>query len=313
MHFAHQVVRAQHPAHVHGQRQRDAHRKPFRYGHDDQRNGYHEVLQYLGGDRQPIGAEQIADDHALDEQRDERNDRQRYTYPSDQFRQLLQLQVQRGLLLAFDRGLFGYVAELGRVADGRDRHRAVSFDYRRAAHRMIRRIGSLGIEVSRVGRLVDLRFAGQRRLVDLQRDGFRQPSVGWYFLAALQDHRVADYDVALGYLGHVAVADDLDRRVVVGAVQHVEFFHRVVLEPEGDARGEEDCAEDTDRLGELVMDESYAERKQGGDQQDADHRIVELLEKEPPQRLAFGRGQHVGSVPLPALLDFGSGEPFRVV
>ena len=113
----------------------------------------------------------------------------------------------------------------------------------------------------------------------------------------------------LGYLGHVAVADDLDRRVVVGAVQHVEFLHRVVLEPEGDARGEEDCAEDADRLGELVVDESYAERKQGGDQQDADHRIVELFEKEPPQRLAFGRGQHVGSVPLPALLDFGSGEP----
>lgn len=150
-------------------------------------------------------------------------------------------------------------------------------------------MGSLGIEVSRVGRLVDLRFAGQRRLVDLQRDGLRQPSVGGHFSPLCRDHRVADYDVALGHLGHVATS----RTTLTGVSSLVLFstskiFIASYSNQKATPVAEEDCAEDTDRLGELVVDESYAERKQGGDQQDADHRIVELLEKEPHSDLRLG-------------------------
>ena len=112
----------------------------------------------------------------------------------------------------------------------------MSLHYRRTAHDVIRGIGCLGIEVVRIDGFVDLKFSGQGRFVDLQRNGFDQLSVGGNLLAALEQDDIAYDDLLFRNFAHLAVADDLNRSVIVRAVEQIEFFHRIVFEPESDAR-----------------------------------------------------------------------------
>ena len=44
VHFAHEIVGAEHTTHTIGQTQCDGHRKSFGYGYHDERHGYHERL-----------------------------------------------------------------------------------------------------------------------------------------------------------------------------------------------------------------------------------------------------------------------------
>ena len=311
VHFPDEVIRTEHPPHVDRERQRDAHRQSFRHGHDDQRDGYHEVLQHFGCDGQPVGRQQVARQHTFDDQRCERDDRQRDADASDQLRQALQLQVQRGLFIALDGGLFGDFAEFGGVPYGGHLHDAMAFDHGRSAHDVVGRISRFFVEMGRVGRFADLRFPGQRRFVDLQRHGFLQNSVGRHLFAAFEQDDVADHDLFFRDLGDGSVADGFHRRVVVGAVQHVEFLHRVVFEPECDAGSQEDRAENADRFGEFIMYETDPERQHGRHQQDADDRIVEFFDEQAPQRFAFRRGEQVGAVLFAASDYFVLRESFQ--
>ena len=147
-----------------------------------------------------------------------------------------ELKVERGIFIAFDRRLFGNFSEFRSIADGKNLHDSVSLHYRRTAHDVIRGIGCLGIEVVRIDGFVDLKFSGQGRFVDLQRNGFDQLSVGGNLLAALEKDNIAYDDLLFRDFAHLAVADDLDRSVIVRAVEQIEFFHRIVFEPESDAR-----------------------------------------------------------------------------
>ena len=89
-----------------------------------------------------------------------------------------------------------------------------------------------------------------------------QPSVGGNLLSALENHHIPHHDVLFGNLHHLSVPDNLDRRIVVRAVEQVEFAHRIVFEPKGDARCQENRTEDSDRLGKFIVNETDPERQE---------------------------------------------------
>ncbi len=270
------------PAHVQGQAEGDAHGQSFGHGHDYQRDGHHEVFQDYLRNGQPlfpsrhvvrleVGIEVFRSEY------DEGQRRDGEACLADEVGQLCKLDVQRRLFLALFGGLACHLAYFGGVAHALDDHRAVAVGDGGPPHHAVRGIRGVCVEIGLVGCLVHHQFAGQARLVHLQRDSFDELSVGRDFLAGVQDDDVADDDVLAGYFVDFPAPQDGDGRFLAHLVQQVEFLVGVVFEVEADAGGQEDCEEDADGLGVLVFNDGDDEREDRSYQQDADDRVLEFF------------------------------------
>ena len=76
------------------------------------------------------------------------------------------------------------------------------------------------------------RFAGEGRLVDVERDSFEQLTVGGDLIAGVENHDVSDHYILAGNLHRVPVTDDLHRLVVVDLVEDGELLLGLVFEEE---------------------------------------------------------------------------------
>ena len=240
VHFADQVIGFQHAAHIDGQRQRHAHRQPLGHRNDNQRHRHHEILQHSLGNGQPIGLQQPLNPEAFHQQRHKSDNCQGNSGTADQFRKTLQLLVERRLFVALNGRLFGHLTEFSSVPDPLNNHDSMSFDHRRTAQYLVRRIGRIFMEMGRIDRFIDHRFTGQCRFVDLQRDSLLQRTIGRNLFSAFEQDNIPNNDILFWDLGHGTVTDNFDRRIVVGTVQQVEFAHSVVLEPKGDSGSQKD-------------------------------------------------------------------------
>ena len=308
VHLAHEVVGLEHPPHGHRQRQRDRHRKPLGNRHDDDGHRNHEDLQDVLGDRQPVAVEQPAHEDRLTQHHAEDQHRQEDAQTADQAREARQLAVERRLFVVLHGSLLRHPPGLRRVAHGRDDHHAVTVRHGRTPQHGIRRVGRLGVEVGLVDGFVHLGFAREGRFVDFQRHGLDQFAVGRDRLAALDVDHVAGNDVAAGDFADRTLAHHLDGDVVVDLIQPPEAPLGVPLEPEADACGEDDGTDDAHGFGEILVDEADGQRQHGGQQQDADDRIAEFFEQQPPHRIVFRRGDDIVAVLTPAFGDFLRGE-----
>ena len=161
--------------------------------------------------------------------------------------------------------------------------------------------------------LVHLGFARQGRFVDLQRHGLHQLAVGGDRLAALDVNHVAHDHLAARNLADRTVAHHLHRHVVIDPVEPPETPLGVPLEPESDAGGQNDGADNADRLGEVLVHESDGERQHGRQQQDANDRIAEFLGEQPPGRIVLRRRDDVVAMPFAALGDLSGSQSFGIV
>ena len=313
VHFAHEVVGLQHPSHGHRQRQRDRHRKPFGHGHDDDGHRNHEDLQNVLRDGQPVALEQPAREDRLSEHHAEDKRRKEDAQPADQTREARQLTVEGRLLFALHGRLLRDASGFGRIAHGRYDHHAVPVRHGRAAQHRVRGIGRLGVEVGFVDRLVHLGFARERRFVDFQRYGLDQFAVGGNRLAALDVDHVARDHVASRNFADRPFAHHLHGDVVVHLVEPPETPLGVPFEPESDAGGEDDGADDAHRFGEVLVDESDDERQHGGQQEDADDRVAEFFQQQAPGRIVLRRGDDVVAVAPAAFVDLRGSQSFGVV
>ena len=260
-------------------------------------------MEHLLRDGQPVLFKQVAHEDGLSEHHAEDQCREGDADAADELREARELPVERRRLVGLHRRLLGNASRLRMVAHGRYDQNAVAVGDGRAAQHDIRRIGSLRIEMSLVDRLVHLGFAREGRFVDLQRHGLYQLAVGRDRLAALDVDHVADNHLAARDLADRPVAHHLHRHVVIDAVQPPEPPLGVPLEPETHTRGEDDGADDADRLGKVAVHEADRQRQHGGQQQNADDRITELFEQQQPRRSILGRGDDVVAVRAPALCD----------
>ena len=121
-------------------------------------------------------------------------------------------------------------------------------------------------------------------------------SVGRHLVARFYDDDIADDDVAAGNLLHAAVAQHLDGLFLAQLRQHVEAACGIALKVEAHGGGQYDGGYDADGLDEVVLHESQHQRHRGGHEEYAHHRVLILLEIEPPHRLSAGRRQHVFAV-----------------
>ncbi len=101
------------------------------------------------------------------------------------------------------------------------------------------------------------RFAGEGRLVDVERHGLYQLAVSGHLVAGVEDDDVIHHDILAGYLHRVAVSDDLHRLVVVDLVEDGKFFLGLVFKEKRQARGQDDGDEYPYRLEK--DSESFAE------------------------------------------------------
>jgi len=207
-----------------------------------------------------------------------------------------ELYVERRLFLALFGGLSCHFSYFGGVAHPLHLHGAVSVGDGGSSHHAVGGVGGLVVEVGFVGGLVHHQFSGQARLVDLQRDGLHQLSVGRHFLAGVQYDDVAHDHVFSWNLVYFSVSDDGDGCFFSHLVEEVELLVGVVFKVESYARGEEDGEEYSDGFGILAFDDGDDEREYGSHQQDADDGVLEFLQVKFPYGRSFGWSQQVGSM-----------------
>ena len=308
VHLAHQVIRLQHPTHRQRQRERDTHRQPLRNSHHDQSHRNHKNTQQLLGSPDPIARRKLAAQVCLGEHRYEDRNRHCNTDLTDHPRKTRQLLIQRRRLFAGYGRLLGYPPRFGAVAHSLDDHLAVTVHDGRTAQQRIGRIGRLGIEKAFVGSLVHLRLARQRRFIDLERYGLHQLTVRRDRFAILDIHQVAHDHIASGHLGHLPVADDLDRNVVIHQIEPLEPPHGVQFEEKADTSGQNDGADNSDGFQELPIDKSHRQRQQRRYQQYLNNRIAELLGKQFPGRIPLAGRDEIIPMQTAALLHLGGSQ-----
>ncbi len=310
VHFAHEVVCAEHPAHVEREAQRHGHGQAFGHGHHDERHGRHEIRGEQAEHFEPVDFAPVIQPHKLVHRKhEERQHRHAERDAADEARQAPELSAE-GRVFGYERRRLPlHLAYFGSVAHGGDPHHAAPFHHHRGAQG---RVGGVGARLPvGAGRLRHGRLPRKARFVYLQRDGLEQLAVGGDFVALPEYHDVAHDDIAPGYFGNAARARHLDRRFASYGVQLLEAPRRVVLEVEGYARSEEHRAEDAHRLGVFALRDGYGERQAGGEEEYAYERVSELAEVEPERRGAAGRGEHVAPVRAARFGRFRFGEARR--
>ena len=129
-------------------------------------------------------------------------------------------------------------------------HHAVTVGHRCAAQCLIGGVGGFCVKFLGVGRLAHHRFAGQGRLIDLQRYGFDQSAVGWHLCTRTKDDDITHDDVALRHFGSNAVSHHLHGVFVAHCVQQVEGTIGFDFKPKSDTCSQDHGYKDTDGLEE---------------------------------------------------------------
>ena len=177
-------------------------------------------------------------------------------------------------------------------------------DYGRTTQHTVGGIRGLFVKVSFDGRFGNHRFAGQIRLIYLQRNSLEQRTVGRHFLARFQNDDIAHHHILAGYFLYVSVANYLDQRFFVDGVQQVELLVGIVFKEEADTRSQQNGGNDTDGFGVFVLDNRDYQRKQGCHQQYFYDRILKFLQIKFEKRRTFRRSQQVYSMRGAALAHF---------
>ena len=239
----------------------------------------------------------------------------------DEAAEAVELLVERRAHAVVDLRGNKHLTVLGMVADGFDLVQAVALHHLGAPEHAVGGVGRIFIEFIGVGALVGDGLTGERRLVDAEAHRLDQGAVGGYLHARVEDDEVAHDDVFLRHCRGIAVADNLDRLVVVDLIENGKLLVGLHLEIEGDARGQEDGNEDADGLEEdvgtlakgKILIAGDANRQDAGYEQNDNQWIVELLEELHPQRI-LGRGCEDVYTKLSAVgLHLCGGQPMIVM
>ena len=239
----------------------------------------------------------------------------------DEAAEAVELLVERRAHAVVDLRGNKHLTVLGMVADGFDLVQAVALHHLGAPEHAVGGVGRIFIEFIGVGALVGDGLTGERRLVDAEAHRLEQGAVGGYLHARVEDDEVAHDDVFLRHCRGIAVADNLDRLVVVDLIENGKLLVGLHLEIEGDARGQEDGNEDADGLEEdvgtlakgKILIAGDANRQDAGYEQNDNQWIVELLEELHPQRI-LGRGCEDVYTKLSAVgLHLSGGQPMIVM
>ena len=240
VHLAHQVVAGQHAPHAQGQAQGHTHGKAFGHRYHNQGHGQHHSLdEVLQGVDQALASKAAVD--VVDGQAPQHDGRAHdVAAPGYPAAQLVKLLHERGLEVVLNLGVGIDFAILGGIAHVGHLHHAMALAHARTAQQHVGGIGGLGVAVLLAVRLAGCRLAGERALVDGHLHAVEQLAVGRYFLAGIEQHHIAHYNVAAGHLGDFALAHDLDRGVVVHLVENVKFLVGVYLYKKTHHRGQHD-------------------------------------------------------------------------
>ena len=125
------------------------------------------------------------------------------------------------------------------VAHGKDTRRAVALKHGAALHYLIGRIGGIRVKVCRIGRLAALRLARERGLVEYQIHCLQQLGICRHLLARLEQDDIAHDHLTARHLMHIAVPNDLDRRIIVHLVEATESLLVLPLQNIAHTRGKQ--------------------------------------------------------------------------
>ena len=128
-------------------------------------------------------------------------------------------------------------------------------------------------------------------------------SVGRHLVACLHDDDIAYDHFSAWYLDDFSFTHHLHGLFLAQLGKHVKLAGCIALKDESDSCCQENGKDDTYCLYKILLDEGQYQRDDSGNQQDANHRVLILLQIQGPHRLSLGWCQHVLTMLKTALLD----------
>ena len=252
VHLAHQVVGLQHAAHAQRQAEGDTHRETFGHRHHDEGDGNHDGVQQVSRKVHPLKGLTVAkhEIHQESEHNDQSGDD--VAGHGDSMTQPVKLFVKWSPHLIINLSAPIHLAPFRSITYILHFEDAVPVDDGAAPADIVRRVSGFVVELLLPHRLVCHGLAGERRLVELQGDGFDEGAVGRNLVARVHKHHIAHYHVLSLDLGDETVAHDSHLLLVLGFVQDVELPIGTHLEGEAHAGGQHHCDEDAKRLPEHI-------------------------------------------------------------
>ena len=298
--FADDRIALGHIGHADGKHHRDHGRQTLGDGGHSQGDSHHEGGQH-GIQIKPPGGDQV-------EHKNEHADAQHQL--GQGLAQLVQLFLQRGLLLLGSGQRARDLAHLGIHAGAGDQRLAAAIDHRGAHITHVFAVAQghilLAVQVQRFDDLMHRHaLAGQGRFLDLQAGALQQAAVGGHCIAGFQHHHVTGHQL-VGMQQHLfAVAQHL----AGGGSHRLQGFNgRFGLALLVDAQDsvEQHHDQDDEHFGEAFAREVVGHRRdRSRHHQDDQHRVFQLFD-EPLQKRRFGcLLQAVGAVLLQAFRSLG--------
>ena len=149
-------------------------------------------------------------------------------------------------------------------------------------------------------------LTGQRRLLDLQRRGHEQATVGRHLVTCLEDDGVSGHELLGGNVAQLTAAADVghDHEHLL---QGGDALGRLALLVQAEDRVDHGHAEDDEARAELLQRDDAHDRRSDEDEL---HEVAVLAQECVPAGLLLRLGQLVRTVLLAAALDLGGIEPF---
>ena len=177
------------------------------------------------------------------------------------------------------------------------------------------------IEIGFIRSFTARRFARQVRLVHSQRDSLHQGAIGWNFVTRLNDHRIAYHHLLAFNALNQAIAIYRHLLLILGLIEDIELFVCAQLEKEAHRSGQHHRHKNAQRLQQhrksFVVGKQLVQgnchRQQQGNQQNANNRVAEFLQKLFPHRVFFGWSQHIIAMLAAALQNLVMGQTISII
>ena len=128
-------------------------------------------------------------------------------------------------------------------------------------------------------------------------------SVGRHLVACLHDDYIAYDHFSAWYLDDFPLAHHLYGLFLAQLGEDIKLTGCIALKDKSDCRRQKDGKDNTYCLYKILLDEGQCQRDDSCNQQDANHRVLILLQIQGPHRLSLGWCQHVLTMLKTALLD----------
>ena len=130
----------------------------------------------------------------------------------------------------------------------------MTIGYSGTTHHLVRRISSLLIKMSLIGRFSNHQLARQRRFIYLQRHRLKQFTIGRNLFASIKDNDIPYHNFLAGNLANLSVTYHRNGNLFAHRIQQVELLISIIFKVKADACSQKYSKENTDSLSIFIFE-----------------------------------------------------------